>query len=224
MTSPAPEERDGLVLALHSCSEVFGVGLQALSLGRESAPAAALETFPLGRDLSCRLLECVETVLPAGEWPRLARLAVATGPGGFTGTRLSVVMARTLAQQLQLPLDGVSGFLLMAHRHWNDDPDLGAAPFWLVQDLPRRGVVAGLYQPDPQAPGGMAERQAPRLFRDLGEVSALAACPLVPASVRLPQDLAALLSFSQDAAATGRPAPWQPVLPLYPTSPVREAG
>ena len=224
MTSPAPEDGDGLVLALHSCSEVFGVGLQALRPGGGTAPAAALETFPLGRDLSRRLLECVETVLPAGEWPRLARLAVATGPGGFTGTRLSVVMARTLAQQLRLPLDGVSGFLLMAHRHWNGAPELGSAPFWLVQDLPRRGVVAGLYQPDPRALGGMAERQAPRLFPHLDDVRARAVCPLVPASVQLPQDLSALLRFSQAAAATGRPAPWQPVLPIYPTSPVGEAG
>ena len=220
MTFPAPEESDGLVLALHSCSDVFGVGLQPLHNGSAEAPTAALKTFPLGRELSCRLLECVETVLPAGKWPRLARLAVATGPGGFTGTRLSVVLARTLAQQLQLPLDGISSFLLMAHRHWNGGLGLGSAPFWLVQDLPRRGVVAGMYQPDPQALGGMVERQTPRLFPHLDDLRARAACPLVPAKIQLPNDLSALLCLSQAAAATGTAAPWQLVLPIYPTSPV----
>ena len=118
MNPSSPGDRANLVLALHSCSETFGVGLQALSQADQPAAAARMETFPAGRHLSNRLLECVETVLPARDWPRLVRLGVATGPGGFTGTRLSVVMARTLAQQLELPLDGVSGFWLMARRFW----------------------------------------------------------------------------------------------------------
>ena len=74
-----------------------------------------------------------------------------------------------------------------------------------------------------QALGGMAERQAPRLFPDLDDLRARSTCPLVPASVQFPGDLSVLLRFSQAAAATGRPAPWQLVLPIYPTSPVGEA-
>lgn len=94
------------------------------------------------------------------------------------------------------------------------------APFWLVQDLPRHGVVAGLYEPDARALGGMVERQAPRLFRDGDQLTAQVPCPLVPARTQLPDDLSELLAFCQASAASGRPAPWQPVLPLYPTSPV----
>jgi hypothetical protein len=33
-------------------------------------------------------------------------------------------------------------------------------------------------------------------------------------------DLIQLLLLSQAAARAGLPAPWQPVLPIYPTSPV----
>lgn len=220
MNPSSPGDRANLVLALHSCSETFGVGLQALSQADQPAAAARMETFPAGRHLSNRLLECVETVLPARDWPRLVRLGVATGPGGFTGTRLSVVMARTLAQQLELPLDGVSGFWLMARRLWRGAERGDTAPFWLVQDLPRHGVVAGLYEPDARALGGMVERQAPRLFRDGDQLTAQVPCPLVPARTQLPDDLSELLAFCQASAASGRPAPWQPVLPLYPTSPV----
>jgi tRNA threonylcarbamoyl adenosine modification protein YeaZ len=180
----------------------------------------------------------VEAVLPASRWPQLARLAVATGPGGFTGTRLTVTLARTLAQQLGLPLDGFGSFLLMARRRLAQ-PDCPPIPFWLVQDLPRRGVVAGLYAPDPEQRGGALELAAPRLYREpsaLAEVEAslvigpdgegLSPPPAVrcPAQVHQPPDVAELLRCSQEAAAAGRPAPWSLVLPLYPTSPVDPAG
>lgn len=209
---PDPDGRPWL-LALHSSSESLGVGLQRLG----AAAPERLETFPLGRSLSNGLFDCLESVLPASAWPRLGRLAVATGPGGFTGTRLTVVLARTLAQQLALPLDGISSFRLMARRLLSGSESPGAAPFWLLQELPRRGVVAGLYGANPDQPGGVAELEAPRLHRSS---EALAPFPIRPAQVQLPEDVIQLLGFSAANAAAGRDAPWQPVLPLYPTSPV----
>ena len=80
-------------LALHSCSPALGL---ALLDGGQSRSIA----HPLGRQLANGLFEAVEELLPAARWPQLQWLAVATGPGGFTGTRLTVVLARTLAQQL----------------------------------------------------------------------------------------------------------------------------
>lgn len=228
---------DGWLLALHSSGDGFGVGLlpwpplQALlsadpARGGSEAPSAAdpllrqarLEHFATGRDLSNRLLSCLETVLPAAEWPRLRRLAVATGPGGFTSTRLTVVLARTLAQQADLPLDGVSSFLLIARRLCRGDQP-PAAPFWLVQELPRRGRVAGLYGLDPAVPGGVAEWQEPRL-RGAEEVLS---GELRPAQPCLPEDVGELLAISALRAQLGVPAPWQAVVPNYPTSPVQQA-
>lgn len=205
----------GAVLALHSSSDVLGVAVRWL----DSGPGAdEVRAFPLGRDLSNQLLSCVEQVLPAHQWPQLTRLAVATGPGGFTGTRLTVVLARTLAQQLALPLDGISSFQLMARRLLAGPmPPSEPGPFWLLQELPRRGVVAGLYGADPGQPGGVAELEAPRLHRGR---DALAPFPIHPAEVCLPEDVVQLLGFSAARAAAGLSAPWQPVLPLYPTSPV----
>ncbi|MEB3200722.1 MAG: tRNA (adenosine(37)-N6)-threonylcarbamoyltransferase complex dimerization subunit type 1 TsaB [Synechococcaceae cyanobacterium] len=212
------------LLALHSSSDTLGVGLQPLAAAGEDPPPARLAAFPLGRGLANSLLECVESLLPAGQWHQLGRLAVATGPGGFTGTRLTVVLARTLAQQLDLPLDGVGSFLLIAHRL---GPDAAAAgPYWLVQDLPRRGLVAGLYGPAPAGEGAVGELLAPRLYRleqDLLQAqreAGLSRAERRVAEPRLPDDVAALLALAQAAAAAGRTAPWQPVLPQYPTSPV----
>jgi tRNA threonylcarbamoyl adenosine modification protein YeaZ len=173
----------------------------------------------LAKELSNALLPCVEAVLPAEEWPHLARLAVATGPGGFTGTRLTVAMARTLAQQLGLPLDGISSFHLIARRLLAADPT--ASLVILSQELPRHGVVAGLYGVDPTAPGGVAELRQPRLYcNEEDVVRALGRHPRHIAEPQLPEDGAHLLAFGQEAASRGLQAPWASVVPLYPTSPV----
>jgi len=208
-----------LLLALHSSSDCLAVGVQTLQ--QPSQPQLA--SFPLGRQLSRELLPCVEQVLPADQWPRLARLVVAIGPGGFTGTRLTVVLARTLAQQLAIPLHGYGSFLLMARRlAAPGGPMAGAARFWLQQELPRRGCVAGLYGPAAGAFGGIAELQPPRLFPPAEPLPWL----LDPAELALPAlvepeaDVAELLALGQLAHGAGLSGPWGPVLPLYPTSPV----
>jgi tRNA threonylcarbamoyladenosine biosynthesis protein TsaB len=220
MTRPAPAEgnptKGGWLLALHSSSETLGVALQPL--GRPTHPPR-LAAFPLGRALSNSLLPCLESVLPAREWPQLARLAVATGPGGFTGTRLTVALARTLAQQLSLPLDGVSSFHLIARRRLASAP-IGTSLI-LSQELPRHGVVAGLYRAEPTTLGGVAELHAPRLWSSLDDLTrALGAHDRHAADPLLPADAEQLLVFSQEAALTGEPGPWASVVPLYPTSPV----
>ena len=197
------------LLALHSSSEDLGVGVQSLAGGERRC-----RRFPLGRALANRLFDCVEELLPADQWPRLGRLVVATGPGGFTGTRLTVVMARTLAQQLAIPLHGISSFALIAARQRI------AAPTWIVQELARRGQVAGLYAPEAEALTGVVEREAPRLF---ASGVALPAGPRLAAAVELPADVELLLAAGQRAEQRRLAGPWQPVLPHYPTSPVAGA-
>jgi tRNA threonylcarbamoyladenosine biosynthesis protein TsaB len=216
-----------LLLALHSSSETLALGVQPLPAAGVPPAPAQLACHPLGRRLSNALLPSLEALLPAEHWPRLARLVVATGPGGFTGTRLTVVFARTLAQQLAIPLHGFSSFLLMARRLGGEAGPLAAAPrFWLHQELPRRGTVAGCYGADAQVCGGMAEVVVPRLFRPgeplpwLAPSDQQSAPPALPAQVEPEADVAQLLDLGQRAHRAALAGPWQPVLPLYPTSPV----
>jgi tRNA threonylcarbamoyladenosine biosynthesis protein TsaB len=212
--SPAPAAAGpalgGTVLALHSSGAELGVGLRWLDRSRPDR----IRCFNPGRDLANVLFSCVEVVCPAAEWPALAGLAVATGPGGFTSTRLTVVLARTLAQQLAVPLHGLCSLLLMARRLELD------CPTWLVQELPRRGVVAGLYGPDPDRPGAMREWLAPRLHADFAALQILRPAPCLAVAVDGAADVQALLELASAAHAQAVPAPWQPVLPIYPTSPV----
>ena len=207
-----------LLVALHSSSDCLAVGLQPLSCSEPPQVRA----FPLGRQLSGALLPCLEQLLPAERWPEIGRLVVATGPGGFTSTRLTVVLARTLAQQLAVPLHGFGSFLPVARRLVRQGPELAEVErFWLAQDLPRRGTVAGCYGADPAALGAIAELQQPRLFLP-GEAFAQGLAPelILPAAVDAPLDVLELLALGQAAAAQGLAGPWQPVLPIYPTSPV----
>ena len=205
-----------LLLALHSSSETLGVALQPLG---PSGASAQVASFPLGRRLSNELLPCVEQLLPAERWPQIGRLVVATGPGGFTGTRLTVVFARTLAQQLQIPLHGFSSFLLMARRLVAPGGAMaGCERIWLEQVLPRRGSVVGCYGLDPCAFGGVAELEQPRLIPAAEAWGG--SDPREVALVDPEADALQLLELGQLAHAAGLEGPWAPVLPLYPTSPV----
>ena len=128
-----------LLLALHSCSDCFGM---ALLDPQQPGAEPLVQVHPDGRGLSNSLISRVQGLLPPERWPQLQGLAVATGPGGFTGTRLTVVMARTLAQQLDCPLLGVSSYALMAPRLERQLPQaMQGEPFWITQELPRRGVA-----------------------------------------------------------------------------------
>ena len=68
-----------LLLAMHSCTECFGVALQ----DRLNPQTPNVLVFEDGRGLSNSLISRVESLLPRERWRELDALAVATGPGGF---------------------------------------------------------------------------------------------------------------------------------------------
>jgi tRNA threonylcarbamoyl adenosine modification protein YeaZ len=95
-------------LAIHTASPDLGLALSNFADERR------VLTLPLGRDLSTHLhVHLMEFIQPQ-TWADIAWIAVAKGPGGFTGTRIGVVMARTLAQQLNIPLFGISTLAAIA--------------------------------------------------------------------------------------------------------------
>ena len=199
-----------LLLALHSCSDSFGMAL----LDPEQPGAEPLvQVHPDGRGLSNSLIARVQALLPPGRWPQLQGLAVATGPGGFTGTRLTVVMARTLAQQLDCPLLGVSSYALMAPRLERQLPQsMQGQPFWITQYLPRRGLVGGRYQISADQ---VQELSLPTLLPQGASPQ-----PAVEAQLDVAEDVARLLQLLQRRHRAGAAMPWAEVLPIYPTSPV----
>jgi tRNA threonylcarbamoyl adenosine modification protein YeaZ len=72
------------------------------------------QAWDFGRDLSLYLHQSLAAFIQPYRWSDLAWLVVVKGPGSYTGTRLGVVTARTLAQQLHLSLYGISTLAMYA--------------------------------------------------------------------------------------------------------------
>jgi tRNA threonylcarbamoyl adenosine modification protein YeaZ len=121
-------------LAIHTGSPELGFAIDNF---QGDARAAA---WDLGRDAANQLHDRLREFLPPQTWTDLAFIAVAIGPGGFTGTRLGIVLARTLAQQLAIPLFGISSLQAIAEA-------TATAKTIAVQMPAQRGeLYGGIYQ------------------------------------------------------------------------------
>lgn len=96
------------ILAIDTTGPSLGLGLSQLKA------SARFQTWPLGREISSHLHTCLTEFIQPTAWTDLACISVAIGPGSYTGTRIGVVTARTLAQQLNIPLFGISALAALA--------------------------------------------------------------------------------------------------------------
>ncbi len=95
-------------LALHTSSPALGLAISS------HPDDVRCQTWDLGRETSNYLHPYLLDFLSPQTWQDLGWLAVANGPGGFTGTRLGVVTVRILAQQLDLPVFTISSLAAIA--------------------------------------------------------------------------------------------------------------
>ena len=88
--------------------DTSGPHVTAALLAGDDLLAQRSEDMPRGQ--AERLLPLLEELLAeAGKsWPDLTRIAVGTGPGNFTGIRISVAAAHGLSMSLGIPAIGVS--------------------------------------------------------------------------------------------------------------------
>ncbi len=104
-----------LGLAIHTSSPQLGLMLQGIDgTDGTNQTISRHQVWDLGRDVSSHLHVKMMAFIKPYCWQDLSFVAVAKGPGGFTGTRVGVVAARTLAQQLEVPLFGVSSLAAVA--------------------------------------------------------------------------------------------------------------
>jgi tRNA threonylcarbamoyl adenosine modification protein YeaZ len=94
--------------ALHTSSSQLGFALSNF------VGESRYQAWELGRDLSTHLHQYLIDFLAPQTWVDLAFIAVAKGPGSFTSTRIGLVTARTLAQQLDIPLYAISALAAVA--------------------------------------------------------------------------------------------------------------
>lgn len=116
MPRPSPRPDAPWVLGLNTASETLGVALASgadlrAELFVAPAPGARghhAERLMVAVDSLCRMVG----IQPVD----LAALAVAVGPGGFTGVRTALSAAKTIAQALDKPLIGVSTLTALAQQ------------------------------------------------------------------------------------------------------------
>ena len=134
-------------LALHTTTPELGLAISNFTDYPQS------QVWNLGRDLSSHIHKYLIEVIKPRTWADLEFIAVAQGPGGFTGTRIGVVTARTLAQQLKIPTFTVSTLAAVgwqAHKAQKNCQQ----PIIAVEMPAQRGQVFGaVYQPNPDNSG-----------------------------------------------------------------------
>lgn len=138
-----------LGLAIHTTSPQLGLMLTATDPDKA---IARHQVWDLGREVSSHLhVKLMEFIAPYS-WQDLSFIAVAKGPGGFTGTRIGVVAARTLAQQLEIPLFGVSSLAAIAAQSLAQSlaPTAAVPIAAIAVSMPakREAVYGAIYRPD----------------------------------------------------------------------------
>jgi tRNA threonylcarbamoyl adenosine modification protein YeaZ len=108
-------------LALHTSTPELGLTIAALesdandrTRDHDFHDAKRTSVWDLGRETSNLLHTYILEFIAPQTWQELAWIAVAHGPGGFTGTRLAAVTAKTIGQQLQIPVYGISNLAAVA--------------------------------------------------------------------------------------------------------------
>lgn len=187
-----------------------------LGLGVIGTPGGARwQTWALGREMAVSLHPCLREFLPTQAWGELDFIAVCRGPGSFTGTRLGVVTARTLAQQLQLPLFGIS---TLAAGAWSIGQSL-TRPLTLAIDFPaqRDHVYGAILQVNPGS-SEIITRQDNMLIATQAWEELVSQSPLKPKRVPLPNSLAitqGVGALAQAQYLAGERPDWQTVIPFY---------
>ncbi|MEH7381984.1 tRNA (adenosine(37)-N6)-threonylcarbamoyltransferase complex dimerization subunit type 1 TsaB [Bacillus sp. JJ1533] len=125
------------VLAIDTSNYVLGVAI----VDEEKVVGEVITNLP--KNHSVRVMPTIEQLMKeCGIKPKdLEKIVVAMGPGSYTGVRIGVTIAKTLAWSLQIPLVGVSSLEVVAAngRYFNGY----ISPLF---DARRGQVYTGLYQ------------------------------------------------------------------------------
>ena len=181
----------------------FDTSNQALSLAiLEDEHLLAQTTLNIKKNHSITLMPAIDFLMNSLDMKPtdLDRIAVAQGPGSYTGLRIAVATAKTLAHTLKIELVGVSSLLALV-------PEQVEGLVIPIVDARRNNVYAGFYQ------SGQAVR--PEAHLPLAEVLEMAGAAKQSVTFvgettafteqikdALPQ--AAIQSTLPDAAAIGR--------------------
>ena len=203
-------------LVLHSTDNSFGFGYRKNTNPRSDH--LFLKQFQ--KDLCNNLIFDFNKFISKENLQEVYKISVSIGPANFNASRLIVVLARTISQQINCPLDSFSSFELMAKRIASKNNILkNKQSFWIYKKLKRKGFIAGKYEishdEENNADLVILEKVTPRVVKEL-ESNEL----FFEANYDDKEDLKELLDLSNKNLLNSNLDSWKKVLPLYPISPI----
>ncbi len=205
-----------LTLAIHSTDDSFGFACRE----NNNALSDTFFTKKFEKDLCNNLIVDFTNFIKKENLKRIDKISVSTGPSNFNASRQIIVLARTLAQQINCSLDSFSSFALMAKRisvRNNIYPNKNS--FWIFKKLKRRGYIAGKYEicisEKAKQNITIKEKIIPRIFEKLKTTESY-----YQAEYSDIHDLKELLNLSNKNSQNSIYNSWNKVLPIYPISPI----
>ncbi len=216
MTLNPKRRQNFTTLVIHSTDNSFGFGLRA----NNDTESNKLFMKKFDKDLSNNLIVDFNKFISRENLQKVNKLSVSTGPANFNASRLIVVLARTISQQINCPLDSFSSFEIMAKRiALKNDIFKKKQSFWIYKKLKRQGFIAGKYEifNKEQKNGGLIIKEIvlPKVVKELESKELF-----FEANFKDKEDLKELLDLSNKNLLNSNLNSWQKVLPLYPISPI----
>jgi len=215
MTNKLKQRENYPTLVIHSTDNSFGFGFR-----KNNTPEFdKLFIKKFDNDLCNNLINDLNKFISKENLQKINKLSVSIGPANFNASRLIVVLARTISQQIQCPLDSFSSFEIMAKRIASkNNIYTKKQSFWIYKKLKRKGFIAGKYEisHDEENNGELVirEKVTPRVVKELESKELF-----FEANYQDKEDLKELLDLSNKNLLNANVNSWQTVLPLYPISP-----
>ena len=201
-------------LAIHTTTPQLGINLNNFQGDNR------LQIWDLGRDLSSLVHQHLQEILHPQTWQDIAFIAVTTGPGGFTGTRIGVVTARTLGQQLDIPVYGISTLSAIAHTTIKEVPTNSLIA--VQMEARRDRLFVAIYQVSSQgiwsdylADTTMSKPEWEQTLADLKTP-----WQLVKAPEKIAHSVASVLSLARLQWQQQMTTQWSEIIPFYGQHPV----
>ena len=216
MTNILKEKENSPTLVIHSTDNSFGFGYRKNNnLGSDK-----LFIKKFDNDLCNNLINDLNKFISKENLQKINKLSVSIGPANFNASRLIVVLARTISQQINCPLESFSSFEIMAKRIASKNNIFAnKKSFWIYKKLKRKGFIAGKYEISHNEKNSsdlvMRETVLPKVVKELKskELS-------FEAIYDDREDLKELLDLSNKNLSNSNIDSWRKVLPLYLISPI----
>ena len=203
-------------LVIHSTDNSFGFGYRKYN----NTESDELFVKEFDKDLNNNLIFDFNKFISKENLQKVKKMSVSIGPANFNASRLIVVLARTISQQINCPIDSFSSFEIMAKRiALENNIFRNKQSFWIYKKLKRKGFISGKYKicRNEQKNGDLVIREtvSPKVIKELDSQKLF-----FEANYKDEKDLKELLDLSNKNLLNRSENSWQKILPLYPISPI----